>query len=62
MVSNEKPEDQGPKEDVLSSEAVTVIRLLQEFLGLTLGQLYEISISMSGTCTGSHGLLSLHHS
>lgn len=35
MVSNEKPEDQGPKEDALGNGAVTGMRLLQEFLALT---------------------------
>lgn len=53
MVSNEKLEDQGPKEDALGNEAVTVMRLLQKFLALTLGQLHEISTSMSVTCTSS---------
>ena len=61
MVSNEKPEDQGPKEDALGNEAVTLMRLLQEFRALTLEQLYEISISMSVTCTSSHGSLSLYY-
>lgn len=62
MVSNEKLEDQGLKEDALGNEVVTVMRLLPEFLALTLGQLYQISISMSVTCTSSHGLLSLYYS
>lgn len=52
MVSNEKPEDQRPKEDALGNEAVTVMRLLQKFLALTLGQ-HEISTSMSVTCSSS---------
>lgn len=62
MVSNEKLEDEGPKEDAFANEAVTVMGLLQNLLALTLGQLYEISISMSVTCTGSHRSLSLYHS
>lgn len=40
MVSNEKPEDQDPK-DALGSEVVIVMRLLQKLLALTLGQLYK---------------------
>lgn len=60
MVNNEKLEDEGLKEDALANEAVTVMRLLQNLLALTLGQLYEISMSV--TCTGSHRSLSLYHS
>lgn len=52
MVSNEKPEDQRPKEDSPGNEAVTVMRLLQKFLALTLGQ-HEINTSMSVTCSSS---------
>lgn len=33
VVSNEKPENQGPKEDALGNKAI--MRLLQEFLALT---------------------------
>lgn len=35
MVSNEKPEEQGPKEDALGDKVGTGMRLLQEFLALT---------------------------
>lgn len=62
VVSNEKLEDQGPKEDAFGNDVVTVMRLLQELLALALGQLYEISVSISVTCTSSHGSLSLYYS
>lgn len=38
MVSNGKPEDQGPKEDAQGNEAATGMRLLQEFLHPPVGK------------------------